>query len=434
MPLCRAHTSLSAPPPRNNINFVKNRAIGCNEFRPRMAAHSLRVLTLNVWFSERRQAERFRGQFDELVRLAPDVVCLQEVNRAYLAALARARATSHPALAAYALSAPDFGAGPPYGVAMLVREALAPAFSRHPFESSEMGRELLLARLRSASLGSLAIGCVHLESMDAAGARAEQLGDCAQALAGEGAAVLCGDLNFCSFWDFDVMSRALNPRQPARPFAFSPVAFAHIGGGGEWLGGEGMAALAAAGDGGGGGGGGGSAAAAAAAALEACAEAGGAASAGPALLPPSPLLLRAASSRASSAAPAAAAAAAAPAATENDNIQRALPGWVDAWPALHGALTLENDAGFTFDSTRNTMLEVPERMRYDRVLFHLPERFALTRCDLVGAEPIPQQPAAGGGGGGGGGGTPIRDAPCYLSDHFGVLAEWSVALPPRPAT
>jgi endonuclease/exonuclease/phosphatase family metal-dependent hydrolase len=382
----------------------------------------LRILTLNVWFSQRRQAERFAGQLDAFARADADVICLQEVNSSYLAALARAQASAHPWLASYELAAPDLCAGPHYGVAMLVRRALSPVFSRRPFEGSEMGRELLLARLHSAALGSLAVGCVHLESLDAAGARAAQLQDCAEALAGEGAAVLCGDLNFCSLWDFGAMKQHLNPPQAAaRACAFSPVAFALAGAGSPW----GAALEAAAGGGQGGSGGG----ASAARALEA-ASAGGAASPGPAsprpaaLLPASPLLSRAGST-ASSAAPCAPAAAFA--ATENAGMERALPGWADAWPALHGALSLENDAGFTFDSLRNPMLEHPERMRYDRVLYRLPlERFALTRCDLVGTEPLPAASAAPGSSG-----TPARDAPpCFLSDHFGVLAEWSVAPPP----
>ena len=394
---------------------------------------NLRILTLNVWFSQRRQAERFAGQLDAFARADADVICLQEVNSSFLAALARAQqAGAHAWLASYELSAPDLGAGPHYGVAMLVRRALCPVFSRRPFEGSEMGRELLLARLSSAALGSLAVGCVHLESLDAAGARAAQLRDCAEALAGEGAAVLCGDFNFCSLWDFGAMQQHLNPAPPARACAFSPVAFA-LGGAGLEAAGGGQGG----GSGGGGGGGGGGGASLAARALEAAAAGGAAASPGPAsprpaLLPASSLLSRAGST-ASSAAPCAPAAAAAFAATENAGMERALPGFADAWPALHGALSLENDAGFTYDSLRNPMLEHSERMRYDRVLYRLPlARFALARCDLVGTEPLPAASAAAapGSSSSSSSGTPARDAPpCFLSDHFGVLAEWAVAPP-----
>ncbi|CAE8732141.1 unnamed protein product [Polarella glacialis] len=87
---------------------------------------------------------------------------------------------------------------------------------------------------------------------------------------------------------------------------------------------------------------------------------------------------------------------------ENQVLQEVLLDFVDAWPALH------SDPGFTFDGAANPMcvLDEDERMRYDRIL----ARRTLVPVDawLMGREPINQA-----------GFTP--------SDHFGVLADFSVA-------
>ena len=52
------------------------------------------------------------------------------------------------------------------------------------------------------------------------------------------------------------------------------------------------------------------------------------------------------------------------AALENDVLGRALPGYVDAWPALRG-----NEPGHTFDGETNPhVADADECMRYDRVM------------------------------------------------------------------
>jgi hypothetical protein len=399
---------------------------------------TLRLLTQNVWFSKHKDAQRFSAQLSLFRDADPDIICLQEVNRAFLDTLRAAAHTTHPFLRAYEQDLPRLGLGSTYGVAMLVKAHLSPAFSRTPFEYSEMGRELLLARLHSAATGSISIGCVHLESMDSAPEREQQLAECRaklDAAAGRGgAAVLAGDFNFCSLWDFNAMRLHLRGPQPPLPrFAFSPQAFALIGRGEEvppWLlpGGGGAASPGAEGVGAGGGDGGGGAAAGAAAAAPPPA----------ALLPPSPLV----SSGGSGGGSGGGASGSAPAAftsTENAAMEVILAGFTDAWPELHGPLSLTNASGFTFDSTRNTMLDNAELMRYDRVMFRLPGA-TLLRCELVGTEPLPPPTGSCAAGGGSssssssssGDVTPDRmggGRPVFPSDHFGVLAEWRLPAP-----
>ena len=397
---------------------------------------ALTVLTLNVWFGppgepEERATQRFLAQLDLFSTTGADVICLQEATQLYLTVLTRAQASSHPFLSAYTINAPTFSRAC-YGVCMLVRTALLPAFSRHPFES-RMGRELLLARIGSAAMGHVRIGCVHLESLDNPEVREAQLAQClcifnAEAAEAAGAAapaggeasrssrpqppaLLCGDFNFCRHWDFDEMKKSQSKKRGAvdlgtpPPFCFSPLA--PLG----WVG----PALDAPGA---------SAAAAAAAAPPLASAASPLASAASPLAsaasPMAQLTLPAGgrSSRRPLFAPSSPQGGSS--ATENAAMLETMQGFVDAWPALHGPSL----PGFTFDSLRNGMLEGYEQMAYDRILARLPaERFQLTRCEVLGTEPLPPAPAPGAGGGGGGGGTPVRRGkPLWMSDHFAVLA------------
>lgn len=86
--------------------------------------HELRVLTLNMWFSSHRQAERTTAFLHALEQLGwPDIVCLQEVTGAvWTVVLANAGVRHH-----YAVSTANIAQG--YGAAMLVRRELGGAFS-----------------------------------------------------------------------------------------------------------------------------------------------------------------------------------------------------------------------------------------------------------------------------------------------------------------
>ena len=155
----------------------------------------------------RRSWPFFSAQEPEL-----DVICLQEVTPAYLAALTAAGAPHAAWLAGYRLCAPDF-AGTGYGTAMLVRASLAPSFARRALPS-DMQRDLLLARLESPALGQVCVACVHLESKASATLRGQQLAAVREALGAEGVeapAIVAGDFNFCSFWSHEDMQARRAP-------------------------------------------------------------------------------------------------------------------------------------------------------------------------------------------------------------------------------
>jgi endonuclease/exonuclease/phosphatase family metal-dependent hydrolase len=343
-----------------------------------MSSH-FSLLTLNTYFDTFQCGARYAAQIALFARLQPHAIALQEVNAALLAAIASA-----PGLAAYELCAPTLRRSF-YGTALLVKRELAPAFSRRELPT-DMGRELLLANLVLPGGARLCLATVHLESLNNSDLRRLQL-EASRALIGPGAAVLCGDFNFCSRWNFREMQAAGGVGEAAaaaaaaedeergeprsKRFAFSPLPMHILGGG--------------AGD----------------------AEA--AAAAPQPLSPPLPPPQRQQSPL--------------PPPLENACLGELFPDFVDAWPAAHPL-----DPGFTFDTTRNPMITSGwERMRYDRVLFRMPHA-TLQSVELIGTEPLAADPAQAAGGGGGSGAssaTPARQPPpVLLSDHFGLLATW----------
>ncbi|OQR85928.1 hypothetical protein ACHHYP_11178 [Achlya hypogyna] len=143
----------------------------------------LRVVTWNVWFDRLAQAQRYEALFAQVLALAADVVCLQEVTPQFLAAV------EHSVLlqAVYTHSpAPVY----PYGCLILARRTLEPAFDHVPLPS-RMDRVLIVCRV----IGG-AVGTVHLESLNSPIVRDEQLRVCEAALAPFTNAILCGDFNF----------------------------------------------------------------------------------------------------------------------------------------------------------------------------------------------------------------------------------------------
>jgi len=101
-------------------------------------------------------------------------------------------------------------------------------------------------------------------------------------------------------------------------------------------------------------------------------------------------------------------------ALENDVLAQRLPGYVDAWPTVHGPLEL----GHTFDGARNPHVRDPEeQMRYDRVMTRGATPLSIT---LLGT-------AVDRASGDGGESTSTNDCESHYasvvpSDHYGLCA------------
>eukprot|EP00300_Choanocystis_sp_HF-7_P009216 c16322_g1_i2.p1 GENE.c16322_g1_i2~~c16322_g1_i2.p1 ORF type:complete len:321 (-),score=48.45 c16322_g1_i2:121-1041(-) len=164
------------------------------------------LVTYNVWFDT---TAWFDDRCAQLVRLIEasdaDFVCLQEVLPVFLRYVQR----SDIVRSRYSMSDVADAKGErtasntlgSYGVVILAKPtASALAMVQLP---TRMGRSLLYGVYPTADGSTLAIGTVHLESLDSPRARREQFGICTallDTLAPHSS--LCGDFNFCSYRNF----------------------------------------------------------------------------------------------------------------------------------------------------------------------------------------------------------------------------------------
>ena len=166
--------------------------VECVSRIPPVSLTSVTVVTWNVWFAPVDVDVRMARLFHEALDAAPDVLCLQEV----VPELAASIRACEPLQQLFDISPNDVGA---YGCLLLVRRELSAAFSEVPFPTSNMGRSLLVAEWSPPLEGgcTVAVGTVHLESLNCAEERARQLRIAKDALAGaRRRVILCGDFNF----------------------------------------------------------------------------------------------------------------------------------------------------------------------------------------------------------------------------------------------
>jgi len=170
-----------------------------------------KVITWNVWFSEREWQNRLHG----LVNIAiesetADVICLQEVTPRFLRQL-----MEYPNIQDEYHLVTSVAANSWYGVAMLVNRWIAPPEIEIVKQmKTRMGRTALIAGFHA----SLAIATVHLESLNSRATRSHQLQCIRQALAKYDNALLVGDYNITATgpWadreeDEEILSQNLGP-------------------------------------------------------------------------------------------------------------------------------------------------------------------------------------------------------------------------------
>jgi endonuclease/exonuclease/phosphatase family metal-dependent hydrolase len=174
---------------------------------------NLKVLTYNIWFDRRTLDDRLPTLISEMRRASADVICLQEVIDPSFEAIRTAFDSEYdispkpdPKMLGYISS---------YYTIMLVKKGLSATFKFHPLPSS-MERYLLWADFAVATPTqprlNVRVCNVHLESMNSASNRAEQLATASlflqpgQSLHADTSpihvAVLCGDFNFCSYRNY----------------------------------------------------------------------------------------------------------------------------------------------------------------------------------------------------------------------------------------
>lgn len=164
------------------------------------ACGALRLLSYNVWFSEHRQHARAEALFAILEQEDADIVCLQEVTPPFLGWLCQQEWARGRYAVSDVVGTTLKGSSLVYGVLMLIRRRLVVrSICLHALPTS-MNRAVLVASL---SLGELQmrVATVHLESLNNAAVRMQQLERILGLLTMEGSdgrctVILAGDMNF----------------------------------------------------------------------------------------------------------------------------------------------------------------------------------------------------------------------------------------------
>jgi endonuclease/exonuclease/phosphatase family metal-dependent hydrolase len=149
----------------------------------------LKIITYNVWFSEKNRINRAQALFAILEEHDPDIICLQEVTLDFLKMLLNMNFIR----TSYYVNDSTGSTIPSYGVLML---------SKFPFETitihnlaSNMGRRYLKGRFLINDV-MIDIGTVHLESMDNCQIRCNQLYEISNIMESSEQAIVMGDFNF----------------------------------------------------------------------------------------------------------------------------------------------------------------------------------------------------------------------------------------------
>jgi len=156
---------------------------------------SFSLLTLNIWFAKNNQMVRYKSILDIARKSDADFICFQEATHEFRTLISKDEEINKM----YDISK-TCGANWYYCMT-LVKKNLNAKFSEKHFKSSRMGRWLLVATASVSEL-QIKVGNVHLESLNAARERREQLIVSNKELKGGDCSILCGDFNIGARWNY----------------------------------------------------------------------------------------------------------------------------------------------------------------------------------------------------------------------------------------
>mmetsp|Transcript_98236 Transcript_98236/g.256596 ORF Transcript_98236/g.256596 Transcript_98236/m.256596 type:complete len:268 (+) Transcript_98236:85-888(+) len=148
---------------------------------------SLRLLSFNIWFSQHEMQRRMHAIGDLIASTSPDLVALQEMTQDHWRVC-----LAHPAFKEFSWSQPERQG---YYTLIGSRSHFSSAPLRRPFEATLMGRDLLYATVEPPGLPLLVFATSHLESLDRAKVRREQMLEGFGRLGTAPDVVWCGDTN-----------------------------------------------------------------------------------------------------------------------------------------------------------------------------------------------------------------------------------------------
>eukprot|EP01012_Entosiphon_sulcatum_P068062 TRINITY_DN98058_c0_g1_i1.p1 TRINITY_DN98058_c0_g1~~TRINITY_DN98058_c0_g1_i1.p1 ORF type:complete len:268 (-),score=45.50 TRINITY_DN98058_c0_g1_i1:34-837(-) len=153
---------------------------------PAVALQFIRMLTFNIWFDPHMMDARMQAIAKIVREQQPHIIALQEVTDAHWQSLSR-----HPAMGEYVWSEPRKSG---YWTAIGSKLPQKSGFVRRSFPDSRMGRGLLYSVFNGPA-GPIRFGTSHLESLDYAEARCDQLKIATEVLGVADNAIFTGDTN-----------------------------------------------------------------------------------------------------------------------------------------------------------------------------------------------------------------------------------------------
>jgi endonuclease/exonuclease/phosphatase family metal-dependent hydrolase len=164
--------------------------LGTKEFDP--AFGELKLVTYNVWFSEKNWANRARKLLQIVQAEHADIICLQEVTQHFLDVVLEEEWIRSN----YMVTDARGSTITPYGVLMIFRSSLKVFNSRLYELPTNMGRRFLLCDIQWKCGETLSIGTVHLESLNNSEIREAQLSRIFDVTSQASHLVIAGDFNF----------------------------------------------------------------------------------------------------------------------------------------------------------------------------------------------------------------------------------------------
>lgn len=162
---------------------------------------TLKILTFNIWFSEFEMVRRMRAIGNIISDHKPNLVALQEMTQAHWRVC-----SSDPTFEAFIWNEPPTDA--PYFTMIGSSCCWQSQPTRHPFEVSHMGRDLLFGAVSPPSQYPLTFATSHFESLNNAKARRSQINETLKLLDGPDDVVFCGDTNIDEALDGEVQPPA----------------------------------------------------------------------------------------------------------------------------------------------------------------------------------------------------------------------------------
>jgi endonuclease/exonuclease/phosphatase family metal-dependent hydrolase len=159
---------------------------------------TIRILTLNIWFKEYEKEKRMALIAEIIASRSPDMVALQEMTDEHWQICC-----SHEAFQKYSWSSPPAGQWYYTLIGSLVPFRETPV--RRAFRVTNMGRDLHYASINARSASTLMFATSHLESLDRAEERQQQIAEAMQVFSKDDDVVFCGDTNVNEAYDGEIV-------------------------------------------------------------------------------------------------------------------------------------------------------------------------------------------------------------------------------------